>query len=639
MHIDGGSEPIKMGCCEHTPTPKAKEAQRLSFSIEAKFIFSLIWSIPLLLHMFLSWHWLHNTWVQLVLCIPVYLLGVFHFGKSALKSLRNKEPNMDVLIFIGTSAAFFYSLSGTLLSLGADFLFYETTSTIISLVLLGNVLEHRSLKQTTSSIEDLNKLQAQTAKRVSSSNEIEECDISDLKVGDLVLINTGDTVPADSIINVGSGSFDESMLTGESIPVEKGLGDTIIGGTILTQGTIKAEVSKAQKDSTLTAIIKLVESALSTKPSIQKLGDKVSAVFVPVVLLISLLTFLVSAYYFGLETQTALLNAVAVLVIACPCAMGLATPTAVVVAIGKIAQQGVLIRGGKSIEELAQIDTLIFDKTGTLTTGNFKVDKIETYTDQSDLKAIIKSLEQYSSHPIARSLYNEFKAEQTLELEEVSEEKGVGISAIFNGARYEIRSSESARFDLALIKESKTVAEIKITDELRAEAKDVITYLKSINIKTVLLSGDKQEKCSLVAEKLGIDSVFAEQTPEQKLKVISELQTNSNVGFVGDGINDAPALAQASVGISLSDATDVAIQSSQIVLLNNNLAGVVSAIKIAKRCFRTIKQNLFWAFFYNVCAIPVAAIGLLNPMVAALTMAFSDVIVIGNSLRLKLLKT
>jgi Cu+-exporting ATPase len=374
---------------------KEETGKREWTKVEKLFYFSLLFTVPLFLHMFLPFHFLHNPLVQLGLSIPVVVVGMYHFGKSALGSLRSGVPNMDVLITIGAGSAFVYSLAGTILYYGSpdvsNFLFYETAATIITLVLLGNVIEHRSVKQTTTAIKELSALQEGKAKLVvikDGKEEIEETNIENIIKFDVVVVNTGDRIPVDGEVVSGNASVDESMLTGESIPAEKTIGDAVTGGTILVNGNIRVRAKKVGKETVLAHIIELVKNAQNTKPSIQKLGDKVSAVFVPAVVGIAVLTFVISYFAAGLTLQSSLMHSIAVLVISCPCAMGLATPTAVMAGLGRAAKRGILIKGGQTLEEFAQVEKVVFDKTGTLTTGKFSIRKIVSYNGTEEQKII-----------------------------------------------------------------------------------------------------------------------------------------------------------------------------------------------------------------------------------------------------------
>lgn len=609
-------------------------------TIEKLFAVCAPLTILLMVHMFLPFHWLHSAWIQLILCTPVFSIGLVYFGKSALGSLRSGIPNMDVLIAIGITASFAYSLTGTLLGLGPDYLFYETTATITTIVLFGNILEHRAVRKTTSAIEDLARLQPRRAKLIESDENgeiVREVSVRDIGVGNVVLVNTGDHVPSDGEVIWGTGAVDEGMISGESVPIDKESGDSVIGGTVLVSGNLKIRTTAVGEESVLAHIIRLVKDAQKNKPRIQRIGDVVSAWFVPVVLTISLLTLGISYGIFGITFQNSLLRAIAVLVIACPCAMGLATPTAVMVGLGRAAKNGILIKGADTAETFASVKNIIFDKTGTLTTGNFKIRDITYENEEKEICSAIAGLERYSSHPIAKSLVQELGGGTIHSFTQVKETKGIGISGrdAF-GSFMEIRSARGEENgDIVVLKDSRVVSSITIGDDLKPEGRSVIEELKSMNIRPVLLSGDTRKKSEHAAKELGINDVYWQKTPEEKLKIVKDLSSREITAFVGDGINDAPSLSAATIGVSLSNATEAAIQSAQVLLLHGRLDYLVSAIRISKLTYATIKQNLFWAFFYNVLAIPLAAAGYLNPMIAAFSMAMSDVIVIGNSLRLR----
>ncbi|MCX6294896.1 MAG: cation-translocating P-type ATPase [Bacteroidetes bacterium] len=634
---------------------KLKEENEGKLStIEKRFYLTLPFTVILFFsHMIFSHEFILNQpLVQLILCIPVFIIGIMQFGKSALGSVRIGVPNMDVLIFIGSSSAFIYSLAGMYLydaHEAHNYLFFETTATIISLVLLGNVLEHRSVKQTTSAIKELSALSVSTAKIVGlqfGKEVISEISYKDIPVGAILQVNTGDKIPVDGEIISGEASIDEAMLTGESIPVEKTISDKVIGGTILLAGNFRMRAEKVGNDTTLSKIIDLVKKAQQAKPNIQKLGDKISAIFVPVVLGISIITFCVAYFAFHIILQDALMRSIAILVISCPCAMGLATPTAVMVGIGRAAKKGILIKGGNTLEEFAKIKRIVFDKTGTLTTGEFLIKNLVCYnSNEQEVKDILFQLEQHSSHPIAKSIVKELKGSTATKVfSSITEEKGQGITAtdaekneyMIGSYRIAKHLTKDDSHNVYILKNDSLIASLDLADELKINVKESITFLKASGINSVLLSGDSSAKCNALAEKAGIVKVYSEQSPSQKLEIIEQLNSEMSTAMVGDGINDAPALAKATVGISLSNATQVAIQSAQIILLkNNDLSSLAEAHLISKHTLITIKQNLFWAFFYNIVAIPIAASGFLNPMVGALAMAFSDIIVIGNSIRLK----
>ena len=625
---------------------KKKKSKENRFSkVDVLFLISLFFTIPLFSHMFLDHsNILHDPIIQLVLCLPVYFIGLIYFGKSAFNSLKTGVPNMDVLIFIGSSAAFFYSLYGWWLFYGTievhNYMFFETSATIITLVLLGNVLEHRSVKQTTTALKDLSKIKNNVAKKV-NDDKIVDIKFEDIVKGDILIINSGDIIPTDGTIIWGDCTLDESMLTGESLPIAKKSNNMVIGGTTLLSGSIKIKASEVGNNTILSQIIELVKNAQKEQPEIQKLGDKVSAIFVPVVIGISIFTFFICHYFFNIPFTDAFLRSIAVLVISCPCAMGLATPTAIMVGIGRAAKNGILIKGGNTLEKMASIKNIAFDKTGTITTGNFKILDLNIIEgDENEIKNIIYNIEKHSSHPIANSLINELKDYSAkLNIKNIEEKNGFGITAQINNDIYfigkEVSSNQKRKFDVYLKKNDTTIATINLKDEIKDETQKIINNLKE-EYTTSLISGDRKEKCDELNKSLLFDKVFSNQSPEDKLKIIEELNKENNTLMVGDGINDAPALSKATLGVSLGNASQIAIQSSEIILLNKeNLKQLPKALKISKHTLLTIKQNLFWAFSYNIIAIPIACLGYLNPMWAALFMAFSDIVVIGNSIRLK----
>lgn len=622
---------------------KGEKKSRLT-STEKKLIATIPFTFLLLIAMVPGIPWLHQPAVQLILCLPVYVIGFLHFGKSALGSIKSGVLNMDVLIFTGSTAAFGYSVYGFVNNLGMDYQFFETAATIITLVLLGNVIEHRSVQQTTTAIAGLKQLQPATAKRVqfdllTGSDQITEIPAVQLVKNDVVLINTGDSIPADGMVMQGNAYVDESMLSGESAPVYKQKNDSVSGGTIITDGIIKCKITAPPGQTTLDAIIELVKQAQTQKPPVQRLADKISAIFVPVVLILATITFLISHFIIDLSLQSALLRSIAVLVIACPCAMGLATPTAIMVGLGRSANNGILIKGATTAEQFAKTTTIVFDKTGTITTGNFTVTNFTVFDAETHLvNGIIHALEKHSSHPIAISLVKHFSPDPSIQLKNITEQKGVGMfGEDEKGNAYQLISGTAINnvFDIILLRNEDLMAGFNIRDEIKPDAAAAINYFKSKGIQTVLLSGDNAAKVNEVAGVLGFDIARSNQKPGEKLEFIQDLKKAGLVTMVGDGINDSPALEKADIGISMSNASQIAINAAQIILLNGKLEKLVVAHQLSRQTLRTIKQNLFWAFFYNVISIPIAAIGLLNPMIAALSMAFSDVFVIGNSILLK----
>jgi Cu+-exporting ATPase len=612
-----------------------------------RFIFCLIFASPLFLHMLgVHLHFLRNAYVQLALTLPVFITGMLYFGKNGIRSLLNGVPNMDVLVALGSIASFAYSLYGTLSGSPEQFMFYETTATIITLVFMGNWLEDKSVQTTQAALKKLAITQQTMANRIvyddRHGEHIDHIESTQLKVGDIVLIKTGEPIPMDCKIIWGEASVNEALLTGESIPVDKKLNDTLIGGSSVEGGSVKAQITAVGKDTVLGNILKMVKDAQAEKPPVQQLADKISAVFVPTVITIAVVTFLVNYFFADKEFSASLLRSIAVLVIACPCAMGLATPAAIAVGLGRAARNGVLFKNAKSLEVFKDIRQVIFDKTGTLTTGNFTISNYKFFIDEVQGKRVAYSLEKFSNHPIAKSISSEWKTDNVIKWTSVDEIKGLGMQATgLNGSIYFAGSfnvakhlTNDASHIVYIIRDDKLIGWIDVVDEIRTEAKEVIAMLHAKNIKTILLSGDRKEKCEAVAKQIGIDEVIAEQTPEQKSAWVENLNAAAPTAMVGDGINDAPALAKASVGISLSDASHIAVQSAQVVLMNNGLQHLPLSLGLGKHTFITIKQNLFWAFLYNIVAIPVAAFGFLTPTFGALVMGLSDVVLAINSVRL-----
>ena len=621
-----------------------------------KFWFCLPFTLVLMLHM-LPRHpdFLMNPWIQFGLCLPVFIVGMEYFGTSAVKSIRNGMPNMNVLIALGATAAFIYSLIATLMNLGAEHLYYESATTIITLVFLGYWMEDASIASTQKALKSLSAEQKVMANIIAFDDEHKEqifsVENSQLRVGDLVLIKTGEHVPTDCKILWGECSVNESILTGESLPLEKHAKDSLIGGSIVENGTVKAQVTAVGKETILSKIVNLAKQAQSEKPPIQQLADKISGIFVPAVLIIAALTLVANYFLFHIPFDRSLMRSIAVLVIACPCAMGLATPAAIAVGLGRAAKNGILFKDAKSLELFKNIQQIVFDKTGTLTTGQFMISDFRfEIVNEEYFKRISYSLEKFSNHPIAKTITKQWKtclsgrqAKDEIKWKKIEEIKGIGIKAIDNDdnnyaiGSYKIAENISSEKDhnIYLIKNNELLGWIDVKDEIRPEAKNVINYFRSKEIKTYLLSGDSNAKCRQIANELGIDEFYAEQTPEQKLELISKLNSVAPTAMIGDGINDAAALAKATIGISLSDATEIARQNSQVVLMNSGLQNLPLALGLGRHTFITIKQNLFWAFFYNIIAIPIAAIGLLTPGIAALAMGFSDVILAANSVRLR----
>lgn len=630
----------------------AKKRKILSTPLE-RFWFCLPFTVLLMLHMIpgVHIHFMMNPWAQLAVCLPVYLVGMSFFGKSAIKSIRNGMPNMNVLIALGATAAFVYSLYGTLIGQAEQYMFYETSAAILTLVFLGNYLEDASLHSTQRALNSLAKSQKVMANMIAYDEHHQEhifpVENSQLKVGDLILIKSGEQVPMDCKILWGDAHVNEAIVTGESLPVHKYPKDKLIGGSLIQEGTVKAQVTAIGNDTVLSGIINLVKQAQGDRPPVQQLADKISGIFVPVVIGIALVVFGVNWVILDDFTK-ALMRSIAVLVIACPCAMGLATPAAIAVGLGRGAKIGILFRNATSLELFKDIKQVVFDKTGTLTTGKFIISGFSALGDQeNNFKRLVYSLEKYSNHPIAKSITNEWKAyagsgKDEIKWNKIEEVKGHGMKATDkDGNEYWAGSFKVAEkltqeesHNIYIVKNNEFIGWIDVSDEIRSEAKSVINYLRSKNIRTILLSGDRYSKCKTLGDKLGIDEIIAEQTPEQKLQKIAELNAAVPTAMVGDGINDAPALAKATVGVSMSEASQIAMQTAQVVLMGNGLRNLPTALGLGKHTYLTIKQNLFWAFFYNIIAIPVAAFGFLTPTFGALVMGFSDVVLAVNSVRL-----
>jgi Cu+-exporting ATPase len=614
-----------------------KAPRRLFKNHLQRFLFCLVFTAPLMLHMIpgVHIHFLMDPYVQLALTIPVFIVGMDFFGRSAIKSLLKGIPNMNVLIALGATAAFGYSLYGTLTGHAADYMFYETTGTILTLVFLGNWLEDKSVETTQRAIRKLAVSQKVMANMIAYDDQHQEhvfpVESTSLKVGDLVLINTGEAVPMDCKILWGEASVSEAIISGESIPVEKKMNDLLIGGSSVQQGTIKAYITAVGEDTVLARILQMVKDAQTEKPPVQQLADKISAVFVPVVISIAVLTLLLN-YFAGHHGFTeSLLRSIAVLVIACPCAMGLATPAAIAVGLGRAARNGILFKNARSLEVFRNIKQVVFDKTGTLTTGSFTISGfgvVDPALSTEEFQRIVFSLEKYSSHPIAKTIAKDWRTKNEIRWSKIDEIKGLGMKATdkegneYIAGSYKVAEqlTGDSSHNIYLLRNGSFAGWIDLADQLRPEAASIVQALKARGIKTILLSGDRKEKCEQVAAALGLDETIAEQTPEQKLEKIAALDREAPVAMIGDGINDAPALAKATVGISLSDASHIAMQSAQVVLMNYGLKNLPLALGLGRHTYITIKQNLFWAFAYNVVAIPVAALGFLSPAFGALVM-------------------
>lgn len=611
--------------------------------------------------------------IQLLLTLPVMYFGRI-FYQNGFKALFKRHPNMDSLVAIATTAAFIYSLYGLYEILQGDIhyahqLYFESVAVILTLITLGKYFEILSKGRTSASIEKLLTLSAKEA-RVIKDGEDYMVPLDKVKIGETILVKPGEKIPLDGHVVAGESSIDESMLTGESIPVEKKVGSKVYGASINGQGSLTIFVEKEAGGSLLSQIINLVEAAQTSKDPIANLADKVSGVFVPFVIVIAILSGLSWYLILGQSFAFSLKIMIAVLVIACPCALGLATPTAIMVASGKAAENGILFKGGEVLEKAHHIDTIVFDKTGTLTKGKPEVVAIKTYGgDKEEFLGQVASVEKLSNHPLSQTIVNKAK-EKELPLREVMAFKnilGYGLSATINGktmlvGNANLMTKNDVNLDLAKAdieiaqEEAQTVVYVSengvlsglitLTDQLKTDSQETVKQLQRLGFNLVLLTGDNKASADAIAQKLGITTVVSEVLPDQKANVILELkEKGGQIAMVGDGINDAPALASSDVGISMSSGTDIAIESADIVLMKPELTDLLKAMTISKQTIQIIKENLFWAFFYNVLAIPVAMgvlhlFGgpLLNPMLAGLAMAFSSVSVVLNALRLKVLK-
>ena len=635
--------------------------------LKLKTIFSILLATPLMLRMFWMWEipgtFLEisfTSWVQHDLAFIVVFIFGWQFHSGAFRQLKRGLANMDSLISLGTLAAYFYSIYAMIN--GMD-LYFESAAAITALILLGRYFEIKTKGRASKAMKKLMELGVKKARIIDKNGNEIEVDIEKIKIGDILSIRPSEKIPLDGMIVEGESNIDESMLTGESLPVSKSINDKVFGATINQNGVLKIKITQIGKDTVLAQIIKTVEEAQMYKAPVQKLADKIAGIFVPIVIGIALLTFL--GWYLGSGDLTkGLINAVAVLVIACPCALGIATPMAIMVGTSVGARRGILIKNGESFERAKKIDTIVFDKTGTLTKGEPKVEEIisnkENGFNEEKIIKISASLSSQSEHPLSKAItmYSKDKNIQLAKLENFNEISGQGVSAKCiehktdlllgnkklmenNGLSIDwvnkiIEDKKNSGGTLNFVSHGgKIIGALLIADEIRESSKETISEIKKMNLEPIMISGDNKNTARAVAKKIGIEKVFAEVLPNEKQLEVKNLQAkNKNVVFVGDGINDAPSLVQADLGIALASGTDIAKEAGNIIIMKNDPIKVVEAINLSQKTFKIIKQNLFWAFFYNTIAIPLAIAGFINPIVATVAMSFSSLSVIGNSLRI-----
>jgi len=634
------------------------------------FIFSAVLSLPLALFMFaelFKWNWvpaiIFNMFFQLALATPIQFIAGAQFYKDAYYALKNKSANMAVLVALGTSAAYLFSVVVTFWGqqIGEMHVYYETSAIIITLIILGKLLEAIAKGKTSEAIKKLMGLQAKTARVIREGKEY-DIPIEEVEVGELIVVRPGEKVPVDGIIKEGYSALDESMLTGESIPVDKKAGDQVIGATINKHGTFKFEATKVGKDTALAQIVKVVEDAQGSKAPIQRMADIISAYFVPAVIVIAIITF--SVWFFIVEPGNftrALINFTAVLVIACPCALGLATPTSIMVGTGKGAENGILIKGGEHLENTHKLDTIVLDKTGTITKGKPEVTDIYSINAlaDNDILRIAAITEKGSEHPLGEAIVIKGKEVfgELPDPDEFNAIPGHGVEAVVDGKKILMGTrklmrdriisiekiedkmsefEEQGKTAMLMAVDNSIAAIIAVADTIKETSIEAIKALKDMNIDVVMITGDNKRTARAIAEQVGITHVLAEVLPEDKASEVAKLKAQGKkVGMVGDGINDAPALVTADVGMAIGTGADVAMEAADITLMSGDLRGIPASIKLSRATMRNIRQNLFWALIYNTLGIPVAALGLLNPVIAGGAMAFSSVSVVSNALRLK----
>ncbi len=680
-----------------TEIPEDLNQKKAYKQLKSEFIFAAIMTVPIMFismvsmtAWFHSWNPLPMEYIDRLLFLATTLV-MFISGKRFFvisgRLLKHFSADMNTLVAVGTGTAYVYSTIAVLfpkllsLSTAGNNIYFDTSTTIIALILMGRLLEAKAKDKTSTAIKKLIGLQPKTA-RVIRNNIERDIPVNEVVKNEIVIVRPGEKIPVDGIITKGTSSIDESMVTGESIPVDKNVNDNVIGGTINKNGSIEFKATAVGKETLIAQIIKMVEQAQGSKAPIQSLADKIASIFVPIVISIAAITFLLWLLIGGVSFTAAMINFIAVLVIACPCALGLATPTAIMVGTGLGASNGILIKNAESLERAHKINTVVLDKTGTITTGKpsvtdviiFKESKLgyaksskdQDTVDEENLIRITASIENKSEHPLGKAIVDYAKQKNISlgNVEEFSSLTGYGLTGVVDGHTVAIgnllmiqksisdggfppaKNDEAEEVSNRLSQEGKTPIFIMISNELRgviavadtiqSTSKEAIEKLKNMSIEVIMITGDNERTAKAIAKEAGVEKVIAGVLPQDKANHIKKIQQEGKiVAMVGDGINDSPALAQADVGIAIGTGTDIAIEASDITLITGDLMGVVHAIKLSRKTIRTIKQNLFWAFIYNMVGIPVAAMGLLNPIYAAAAMAFSSVSVVSNSLLLR----